>query len=297
MAKNLVINMSKGIILKGIGGFYYVQTAERVVECRARGVFRKKDVKPLPGDMVEIEELSDGTGSVVDIEKRKNSFVRPPIANIDCMVIVAAAKNPNPDSRFIDKMLVICESKNVYPILCFNKCDLADDYKNIADVYRKIGYRVIETSTVENYGIDELKSEIIGKVTAFAGFSGVGKSSIMNELFSSLNLPTGDVSKKLNRGRHTTRHIELFQYDENSYVADTPGFSMLEFFDIELEDLQTYFPEFAHFSPECKFRGCQHLGGKQCAVINAVENGDISAERYQSYLDFYNTIKQDKEKY
>ena len=297
MVKNSVINMSKGIILKGIGGFYYVQTAERIVECRARGVFRKKDVKPLPGDVVEIEELDDGTGSVVKIFDRKNSFVRPPIANIDCMVIVSAAKNPNPDSRFIDKMLVICESKNVYPILCFNKCDLTADYKELADVYRKIGYKVIETSTVDNYGIDELKSEISGNVTAFAGFSGVGKSSLMNEIFSSLNLPTGDVSKKLNRGRHTTRHIELFQYDATSYVADTPGFSMLEFYDMDLENLQNLFPEFATFSPNCKFRGCEHLGGKQCAVINAVENGEISRERYESYLDFYSIIKQDKEKY
>lgn len=296
-ARSLVTDMTKGIILKGIGGFYYVETAERIIECRARGVFRKKDVKPLPGDYVEIDELQDGTGSVVNILPRKNSFIRPPIANLDCIVIVAAAKNPNPDLKFIDKMLLISESKGVSPIICFNKCDLTADYERYADIYRKIGYKVIETSTVENSGIDKLKESIFGKTIAFAGFSGVGKSSLMNKIFHELNLETGDISRKLNRGRHTTRHVELFKFDDNSYIADTPGFSMLEIYDVDESDLENYFIEFSRFSPDCKFSGCAHLAGKHCGVINAVDNGEIAPERYENYLDFYQTIKNNKEKY
>ena len=289
--------MPEGIILKGIGGFYYVETADKVVECRAKGIFRKNSVKPLPGDYVEIEESPDGTGSVSKIFPRKNSFVRPPIANIDCLVIVSASESPRPDVRFIDKMLIIAEKNNVLPIICFNKCDLNKEYKTYVQSYRKIGYKVIETSTVQNSGIDELKSAIRGKTTAFAGFSGVGKSSLMNVIFDELNLKTGDVSKKLNRGRHTTRHIELFKYEDGSYIADTPGFSMLEISDINENELEKYFVEFSEFSPFCKFSGRAHLGGKQCAVINAVENGDISTERYENYLDFYNTLKNNKENY
>lgn len=289
--------MTKGIILKGIGGFYYVETAERIIECRARGVFRKNEIKPLPGDYVEIDELPDGTGSVVNILSRKNFFIRPPIANLDCIVIVAAAKNPEPDLKFIDKMIVISQSKDVVPIICFNKCDLTSEYKKYAEIYRKIGYKVIETSTIENSGIEELKESIFGKTAAFAGFSGVGKSSLMNKIFDGLNLETGDISRKLNRGRHTTRHVELFKYDENSFIADTPGFSMLEIYDVDESELENYFIEFSKFSPDCKFSGCAHLAGKHCGVIDAVEKGKIASERYENYLDFYQTIKNNKEKY
>lgn len=274
-----------------------METAERIVECRARGVFRKKSVKPLPGDLVEIEELADNTGSVVDILPRKNSFIRPPIANIDCIVIVAAVESPKPDLKFIDKMLVIAEANEVEPIICLNKCDLTGDYSNIAEIYRNIGYKVIETSTIDKRGISEIKSAISGKTTAFAGFSGVGKSSLLNEIFGNLNLSTGDVSKKLNRGRHTTRHIELFKCEDGSYIADTPGFSMLEIYEIDNDDLQKYFIEFSKYACNCKFSGCAHLGGKQCGVISAVDEGKIAQSRYENYLDFYNTLKSNKENY
>lgn len=289
--------MSKGIILKGIGGFYYVETSERIVECRARGIFRKNSVKPLPGDIVEIEELNDGSGSVTEIFPRKNYFIRPPISNIDCLVIVVAVDTPKPDLKFIDKMLVIAESNNVEPVICFNKCDLDADYQDISRIYQNIGYKVIETSTINKAGISRIKSIISSKVTAFAGFSGVGKSSLLNEIFGDLNLLTGNVSKKLNRGRHTTRHIELFKTDDGSYIADTPGFSMLEICGIEYDDLQKYFIEFSEFTDECKFSGCAHLGGKHCGVINAVAQGKISQSRYDNYLDFYNTLKNNKENY
>lgn len=289
--------MSKGIILKGIGGFYYVETAEKIFECRARGVFRKKSVKPLPGDFVEIDEFADETGSVVEIYPRKNSFIRPPIANVDCMVIVVAVANPDPDLKFIDKLLVISESAGVEPIICFNKCDLSDEYTTIAELYKNIGYCVIETSTFTGKGIDELKNAISGKITAFTGFSGVGKSSILNKIFEDLNLLTGDVSKKLNRGKHTTRHIELFKNGDDSYIADTPGFSMLEVYGVDEDALQDYFVEFSQYKDECKFTGCAHLAGKHCGIINAVDDGKIARSRYENYLDLYNTIKNNKENY
>lgn len=289
--------MPQGIILKGIGGFYYVETAERIVECRARGVFRKKSVKPLPGDYVEIEELPDGTGSVINILPRKNAFIRPPIANIDCLVIVVAVDCPKPDLKFIDKMLIIAEVNGAVPIICFNKCDLTSDYQDILALYRNIGYKVIETSTVTKSGIEDIKRVISGKTTAFSGFSGVGKSSLLNEIFGNLELTIGDVSKKLNRGRHTTRHIELFKYDNDSYIADTPGFSMLEIYGVDADELQKYFIEFYNYTDNCKFSGCAHLAGKNCGIISAVEDGQISQSRYENYLDFYNTLKSNKENY
>lgn len=289
--------MKQGIITKGIGGFYYVQTSDGVIECRARGVFRNKSVKPLPGDVVEIELLPDGSGSVVSILPRKNHFIRPPISNIDCFVIVAAVKNPCPDFKFIDKMLVIAEANGIEAIICFNKSDLLADLCDIGEIYRDIGYKVIETSTIDHFGIDELISSVTGKTTAFVGFSGVGKSSLLNEIFTGLNLQTGDISNKLRRGRHTTRHIELFSYDDNTYIADTPGFSMLEIPAFEPNDLQRYFPEFKKHISECKFTGCAHLARKKCGVISAVEQGMISRHRYENYLEFYNYLKVNKESY
>lgn len=274
-----------------------MQTDDELVECRARGAFRKNGIKPLPGDRAEIELQDDGSGYVMSILPRTNSFVRPPIANIDCLVIVAAAKNPSPDLRFIDKMLVIAEANSIDVVVCFNKCDLVEEVSEYADIYRRIGYKVIETEAINRKGIDDIKEYIAGKTTAFVGFSGVGKSSLLNEIIDDLNLQTGDVSKKLNRGKHTTRHIELFPYGVNSYIADTPGFSMLEISSIEPKDLQKYFIEFAPFIPKCTFQGCEHLAGKKCGVISAVENGEISTSRYESYIDIYNTLKDNKERY
>lgn len=286
-----------GIIIKGIGGFYYVQTRDKLVECRARGVFRKKDLKPLPGDRVEIDVLDDGSGYVMSILPRTNCFVRPPIANVDCFVIVAASKNPAPDLKFIDKMLVIAEANDIDVIICFNKCDLTADCCEYAKMYRDIGYKVIETSAIKRQGVCEIKELISGKTSAFVGFSGVGKSSLLNEILENLNLQTGEVSKKLNRGRHTTRHIELFAYDNKTYIADTPGFSMLEISSIEPEDLQNYFIEFEKYTPECAFSGCAHLGGKRCGIISALEGGFIYQSRYDNYIELYNTLKDNKERY
>ncbi len=274
-----------------------METAERIVECRARGLFRKKMVKPLPGDIAEIEELSDGSGSVIEILPRKNSFIRPPIANIDCMVIVVAADNPKPNLKFVDTMLVISELNHVEPVICINKSDLTEEYEEIERLYRKIGYKVFVTSAEKKTGIADLKAEICGKMTAFTGYSGVGKSSLLNEIFDGLNLTTGDVSKKLNRGRHTTRHIELFKLENGAYIADTPGFSMLEIYGVDESELGNYFIEFSEYKDECKFSGCAHLAGKQCAVINAVEENKIARSRYENYLDFYNTLKNNKENY
>lgn len=273
-----------------------METAERIVECRARGVFRKKSLKPLPGDVVEIEELRGGTGSVSEIFPRKNFFVRPPIANVECMVIVASVVNPTIDLKFIDKMLVIAEANDVEAVLCFNKCDLSDCCKEIANEYRKIGYTVIETSTYTGVGIEQIKNAIEGKNAVFTGFSGVGKSSLLNKLFGEVKLSAGEISKKLNRGKHTTRHVELFKYG-NSYIADTPGFSMLSLPSIEPEDLQKYFIEFSDFTDDCRFSGCAHLAGKACGVIGAVERGELWQSRYENYLEFYASLKNNKENY
>lgn len=274
-----------------------METAERIVECRARGIFRKKSLKPLPGDIVEIEELADGTGSVAEILPRKNFFIRPPIANIDCLVIVASVKEPAIDLKFIDKMLVIAEANNTEAVICFNKCDLSDCSRNLAEKYERIGYKVIETSTFDGRGIEALKSAISGKIVAFTGFSGVGKSSLLNKLFGEVKLSAGEISKKLNRGKHTTRHVELFKYGDNSYIADTPGFSMLGISNIEPDELQKYFVEMSDFAENCRFSGCAHLAGKSCGVIEAVESGKIWRSRYENYIEFYNTLKDSKENY
>ncbi len=232
-----------GRIIKGIGGFYYVKTADALVECRARGVFRNQAQTPMVGDYVVIDRAPDGTGLVCELKERKNTFIRPPISNIDVMVLVAAVKNPKPDLSFLDKMTIIAAYQRVDLIVCFNKTDLIDNVNTMANIYRTIGYQVIETSTIQNVGIEKLKGFLQGKTTAFAGFSGVGKSSLLSAI-SGRKLEIGAVSKKLSRGRHTTRQVELLEYDKNTYLVDTPGFSMLELPDMKKEELQYYFREF-----------------------------------------------------
>lgn len=283
-----------GRIIKGIGGFYYVKTADTLVECRARGVFRNQAQTPMVGDYVVIDAAADGTGMVCELKTRKNAFIRPPVSNVDIMVLVAAAKNPKPDLTFLDKMTVIAEYQQVEFVVCFNKTDLVDSIAELADIYRSIGYRVIEASAIQHTGIDQLKGLLYGKTTAFAGFSGVGKSSLLSAI-SGKELETGAVSKKLSRGRHTTRQVELLEYDHNTYLVDTPGFSMLELPDIKKEELQYYFREFEPYLDQCQFRGCSHTVEKGCAVLAALSAGNISKSRHDSYVFFYNTLSERKE--
>ena len=285
-----------GTIVKGIGGFYYVRTQSGVVECRARGKFRSKKLSPAVGDNVVIRIGDDGTGSIESIDERKNLFVRPPVANIDALIIVASVCNPAPDLTFIDKMLVIAEKNNLDVTICFNKFDLSTENVNdLVNLYMHAGYRAVTTSTVENIGIDVIRAALPGKTTAFAGFSGVGKSSLMNSVLQRDVMQTGSVSERLRRGKHTTRHVELVEYT-GGYIVDTPGFSMLTLPDeIESHELSDLFPEFSEFVPECRFRGCLHTGDSiVCAVHRAVEDGRIAQSRYDNYLRFLKSITDKK---
>ena len=284
-----------GKILKGIGGFYYVRTSHGdIVECKARGKFRNMDLKPYVGDDVDIELSSKeaGKGSILKIHDRKNCFIRPPVANIDTLVIACACHNPEPDFGFVDKMLVICASKNVDAVICLNKTDLATDeeIQEFTSVYEKIGIPIVKTSNINNEGVQDLKEMLRGKITAFSGFSGVGKSTLLNNILGIDNFETGEVSKKIGRGRHTTRHVELIEFMEG-YLVDTPGFGSLEISDIEADELKNYFPEFEQYEELCKFPDCMHLGTKFCGVYDASVNGHISQSRFDNYKNFYRILK------
>lgn len=276
-----------GIIVKGIDGFYYVASGGETYECRARGVFRKERTVPTVGDSVEIS-LNSGGGVITDIHPRRNYLVRPPVANVDNLIAVIAAKEPRPDLQLTDKMLINAEIHNIKPMLCINKTDLknADE---IGRIYREAGYRVYIVSAAENVGIDELRSDLCGKITAFAGQSGVGKSSILS-IITGRGLETGNISEKISRGRHTTREVELFDIGKNTYVFDTPGFSSLEIEGIDKLGIQDYFPEISREKGNCRFRGCLHINEPDCAVKRGIANGKISESRYTSYKMFYEAL-------
>lgn len=286
--------MIDGVIVKGIGGFYYVSTEKGVAECRARGKFRKQGIKPMVGDKVKITLVNENTmeGAVEEIAERKNFLIRPPVANIECIVIVVAATKPQPDFFMIDKLILSAESRGIEVVIAVNKTDLksADE---IEEIYGKAGYEVISVCAMTNFGVDELKKKIKGKITAFAGNSGVGKSSLLNHF--GLSLDVGDVSK-IERGKHTTRHVELFEVQHGSYVMDTPGFSILEITDIEATEVKKYFKELVEYEGKCRFADCTHFGTKprDCAVAQAVENDDIAPSRFESYKQLYEALKEIK---
>jgi len=282
--------MLKGKVIKGIGGLYNVKTDNGIYACRARGKFRKDKISPLPGDNVTIEVISDTNeeGLIVDILERKNKLIRPPIANIDIMFIVIAVKNPEPSLIVTDKLIAVCEEKQIEPVICINKIDLKED-EELYNIYRNAGFKTLCMSAKENIGIDELKKLIKNNVCAFSGFSGVGKTSILNQL-GLRGLQVGEISSKILRGRHTTRHVELFEVC-GGYIADTPGFGDL---DIEMvlespkENLQYLFREFDGFIGNCRFNNCCHINEPSCAVKEALNNNLISISRYESYKCLYN---------
>ena len=286
--------MIDGVIVKGIGGFYYVPTEKGVAECRARGKFRKLGIKPMVGDRVKISLVGENPpeGAVEEIEERKNFLIRPPVANIECIVIVVAATKPQPDFFMIDKLILSAESKGIEVLIAVNKTDLqsADE---IEKIYGSCGYSVIPVCAKNNEGVDVLKEKIRGKITAFAGNSGVGKSSLLNHF--GLSLDVGDVSK-IERGKHTTRHVELFEVEQGTYVMDTPGFSILEITDIEASDIKKYFRELSEYDGKCRFADCNHFGTrpKDCAVAEALEKGLISPTRFESYTQLYDVLKEKK---
>ena len=286
----------KGKIVKGIAGFYYVHVVESgVYECKAKGVFRKEKIKPLVGDNVEIEVLNEDPkeGNIVRLLPRKNELIRPAVANIDQALVVFAVAKPDPHFNLLDRFLVMMETKELPVVLCFNKSDIADDalIEKLRQVYEPTGYPLIFTSAREDDNIEEVRKVLKGKTTAIAGPSGVGKSSIINLLQPEANMETGTISRKIERGKHTTRHSELFPIDEESYIMDTPGFSSLYVNDFEKEELKYYFPEFAEYEGMCRFNGCDHVHEPGCAVKEAVEEKKIHEIRYQDYIEMYEELK------
>ena len=287
--------MSTGRIIRSLSGFYEVQTQDGMVTCRARGSLRRTGETPLTGDMVEIS-VEKGKGMVEKILPRRNQFVRPAVANVDALVVFAANVNPVTEPFLIDRVAAIAGDQEVEVILCVNKCDL-DPAVDLVRIYRHAGFRVICASAETGAGVEELRNLIRGKLVAFTGNSGVGKSSILNRLCPELNLPVGEVSEKLGRGRHTTRHVELYHLGEETYVADTPGFSSFDTDQMDVmlkENLQYAFPDFGPYIGSCQFHDCSHRKEPGCAVTAALAEGEIEASRYDSYLKLYEKASQIK---
>lgn len=286
------MNNKKGLIIKGIGGFYFVETADGIYECKARGVFRKNKVTPLVGDCVNCLE-KDGTCTIEEILPRKNYLVRPPISNIDQLIIVVSVCEPVPSTLIIDKTIAIAENQGIEPIIVISKTDL-EDCEWLIDIYKKTGIKLITFSAVTLEGINEVRKILCGKTSAFTGNSGVGKTSLLNCIDKGFDLETGEISQKLGRGRHTTRQVELLKLGNTTYVADTPGFSSIiinKYNIVRKEDLPYCFREFEPYINQCKFTSCSHTCEKGCAVIKAVEQGIISKSRHDSYIEMYNEVK------
>lgn len=289
----------QGKIIKGIAGFYYVHVAgSGVYECKAKGIFRKDGVKPLVGDGVEMEVTheKDMEGNIMRILPRKNELVRPAVANIDQALVVFAVTRPKPHFNLLDRFLVMMETKEIPVVLCFNKADIAEDPEiaELKDIYEECGYPLLFTSAKEEENIDRLKECLRGKTTAIAGPSGVGKSSLINLLQDEVKMETGSISRKIERGKHTTRHSELIMLGEGSYIMDTPGFSSLYVNDIAKEDLKYCFPEFAPFEGKCRFNGCGHIHEPGCAVKQAADEGKIHRIRYEDYVMMYRELQERK---
>lgn len=279
----------QGRIVKGIGGFYYVKTEQSMIECRARGVLRKLGVTPLVGDFVELELDGKGNPSLSRVLERKNELVRPSAANLDQVVIVASVASPDPDPVLLDKMLVAAEMRKIPAVVCFNKIDLPGGGELICS-YEKSSYPVVCVSAKQEEGIDRLAGFLQGKTSAFAGNSGVGKSSLLNRLLPGALLETGCVSK-IERGRHTTRHAELLELPGGGFVMDTPGFGSYEVDQMEPSELKQYFPEFTRYQQDCRFRGCNHVSEPDCAVLAAAKRGEISMLRLDSYRKLFHSLK------
>ncbi|MFA4032285.1 ribosome small subunit-dependent GTPase A [Blautia stercoris] len=286
-----------GKIMKGIAGFYYVGVVESgVYECKAKGIFRKDKIKPLVGDDVEIEVLNEEEklGNIVKILPRRSELIRPAVANIDQALVIFAAREPKPNLSLLDRFLVIMEKQDVPVIICFNKQDLCDEEEvgRLKEIYEACGYPVVLASAKQGEGIEEIKSRLRGKTTTVAGPSGVGKSSLTNLLQNEVQMETGEISKKLGRGRHTTRHSQIIQIEEDTWLYDTPGFTSFYVEEIEKEELRFYFREFSKYEGTCRFQGCTHTHEPGCMVKNALEEGKISKERYENYLELYGELKE-----
>lgn len=288
---------TEGILLKAVGGLYYAETPSGIYECKARGIFRKQDISPCAGDIVVLSDISGETAVVDKILPRKNSLIRPPLANLDQIIFVISTCEPAPNLTLLDKFLAIAEFKGIDSIIAVTKLDLQRD-DSLQDIYRNSGSEFLEIDYEEPSSYMKLYDMLSGKVSAFTGNTGAGKSTLLNHIDSSLEIRTGEISKKLGRGRHTTRNVELYKLANGGYIADTPGFSTFETrkYDIIMKDqLADCFPEFREYEGKCQFPDCAHVKEKGCAVLEAVENGDIPKSRHNSYLEMYEESRQIKE--
>lgn len=277
-----------GKIVKAISGFYYVEFENEIYECRAKGILKKNNISPMVGDNAEFEKIGEDKGNLITVTGRKNALIRPPVANIDKVIIVVAVKNPEPSLLFIDKQLVFLEKLKIPVTICVNKIDIvkAEDIKRI---YENIGYDVIFTSVKEKYGMKELKENIKGNTVAFVGNSGVGKSSLTNRLMDEVIMEEGDLSK-IERGKQTTRHSQLLKLEENTYIIDTPGFSSFDLDNVDLNELALLFREFNNYIPSCRYRDCRHILEEECGIRKAVDSGDVATERFENFKVIYDEI-------
>ena len=287
----------QGKIIKGIAGFYYIYAEDgNIYECKAKGIFRKDNFKPLVGDNVEITVLDEEEkeGSVTSILPRRNSLIRPAVANVDQAFLIFAMENPKPNFLLLDRFLIMMEQQKIPVVICFNKKDVGEkkEMEKLYEIYTGCGYRVVLSSTYEGEGMDEIREILKGKTTVVAGPSGVGKSSITNCMQGEVQMETGEISKKLKRGKHTTRHSQVIPVEKNTFLVDTPGFSSLYLTDMKEEELRDYFPEFVMYEPQCRFQGCMHIHEPGCAVKKALSEGKISQQRYDNYLALYEELKE-----
>ncbi|AJS57866.1 ribosome small subunit-dependent GTPase A [Paenibacillus sp. IHBB 10380] len=307
--------MPDGVIVKALSGYYYVKplldgravttAGQQAIQCRARGVFRNRDITPLVGDHVVYSLTENGEGTVTEVKPRHSELVRPQVANVQFAVLLFSLREPDLNLGLLDKFLVHIEHSGLDTLICLTKQDLVDNeildkddpITYVQELYESIGYEVIVTSSRSGAGQERLKERLAGNICVFSGQSGVGKSSLINALMPGLDLETNAISMKLGRGKHTTRHVELIELDNGAFVADTPGFSQLDFLEMEVDELSSCFREFASLAANCKFRGCSHLHEPGCKVIEARDNGDIALGRYENYKHFYSEIKEKKRRY
>lgn len=301
--------MPEGLIVKALSGYYYVKPADpaldKIVQCRGRGIFKKKGITPLVGDRVMYSPTENGEGMVDEILPRITELIRPPIANARLAVLLFSLKEPDLNLQLLDKFLVHIEHEGLQALICLTKEDLLDAEEEeaasvteqVAHLYEQIGYEVFITSSLTGKGTEAVKTRLAGEISVLSGQSGVGKSTLLNAMFPGLSLETSEISMKLGRGRHTTRHVELIELENGGYVADTPGFSQLDFLELGVGELSTCFREFRELSESCKFRGCTHLHEPSCKVREAVDEGVIAAGRYEHYVQFYEEMKDKKRRY
>lgn len=289
----------QGKIIRGIAGFYYIHVPEiGILECKAKGIFRKNKLKPLVGDFVEVSILDEENkkGNIDEVLERKNELIRPAVANIDQALVIFAIKKPEPNLNLLDRFLIMMEQKDIPCVLVFNKSDLAteEEKETLRAIYQNSGCKILFISAKQNQGIEEIRNVLEGKTSTVAGPSGVGKSSLINQLQSGISMETGSISEKIERGKHTTRHTEFIPIGGDTFIMDTPGFSSLAVFDMEKEELEQFYPEFDDYRDTCRFNGCSHTHEPGCSVKEAIEEGKISKERYENYRLIYEELKNRK---